>query len=317
MATTAKRAKVESMRTPALFALVLSLASGGCVTKSVHDATLRDLAAARRSALREASDNADLETQLRNDETRLADLAGALTEQEDLVSALTVERAKLAQELAVTKEELASLEARATGAERELAESMKTRAKLKESVDRMSEALGVLSARHMAAQARVTEYRQMLARFEKMIDAGTLDVRISEGRMVLTMPMDVLFASGSATLSHAGKDTILQVGTALATIPDKRFQVEGHTDDVPIHNEHFASNWELAAGRALVVVHTLLDTGMAPTQLSAASFGEFKPRAANRDDASRAGNRRIEIVVLPDLDLLPGNEELEQLSRGS
>src|SRR5689334_19241387 len=105
MATTAKRAKVESMRTPALFALVLSLASGGCVTKSVHDATLRDLAAARRSALREASDNADLETQLRNDETRLADLAGALTEQEDLVSALTVERAKLAQELAVTKEE--------------------------------------------------------------------------------------------------------------------------------------------------------------------------------------------------------------------
>ncbi|HWB76882.1 MAG TPA: flagellar motor protein MotB [Nannocystaceae bacterium] len=305
------------MRNPALVALVLSLATGGCVTKSVHDATLRDLAAARRSALQEASDNADLAEQLRADESRLTDLQGALTEQEDLLSSLTVERAKLAQELALAKQALATLEARASGAERELAESMKTRAKLEESVDRMREALGVLAARHVAAQARVTEYRQLLARFEQLIDAGTLDVRISEGRMVLTMPMDVLFASGSATLSRAGKDTIVQVGAALATITDKRFQVEGHTDDVPIHNELFASNWELAAGRALVVVHTLLDTGMAPTQLSAASFGEFKPRAANRDDASRAGNRRIEIVVVPDLDLLPGNEELEQISQGS
>ncbi len=305
------------MRNPALLALVLSLAAGGCVTKSVHDATLRDLAEARRTAMRKSMDNADLETQLREDEGRLTDLQTALTEQEDLVMSLSVERAKLAQELATTKQQLATLEARATGAERDLAESMKTRAKLKESVDRMSEALGVLAARHVAAQARVADYRQMLARFEKLIDAGTLDVRISEGRMVLTMPMDVLFPTGSATLSRAGKDTILQVGTALATIPDKRFQVEGHTDDVPIHNEHFASNWELAAGRALVVVHTLLDTGMAPTQLSAASFGEYKPRTPNRDDASRAGNRRIEIVVVPDLDLLPGNEELERLSQGT
>lgn len=296
---------------------MLSLAPGACVTKTVHDATLRDLATARRTAMRASTDNAELSTQLSADENRLTDLQGALTEQEKLVSALTVERAKLAQELVVTKQQLASFEARATGAERELAESMKTRTKLKDSVDRMSEALGVLAARHIAAQARVTEYRQMLARFEKMIDAGTLDVRISEGRMVLTMPMDVLFASGSATLAHAGKDTILQVGNALATISDKRFQVEGHTDDVPIRNEHFASNWELAAARALVVVHTLLDTGMAPTQLSAASFGEFKPRAANRDDTSRAGNRRIEIVVVPDLDQLPGNDELERLAQGS
>lgn len=302
---------------PTLLALALSLASGGCVTKSVHDATLRDLASARRATRRELQENAELEEQLRKDENRLTDLQGAADEQQKLVSSLEVQGAKLAQELALAKRQLASLEERATGAERELADSMRTRARLKESVERMTEALGLLAASQLAAQARVAEYRQMLARFEKMIDAGTLDVRISEGRMVLTMPMDVLFASGSSTLSRTGKDTILQVGSVLATIPEKHFQVEGHTDDVPIHNEHFASNWELAAARALVVVHTMLDTGMTPNQLSAASFGEFKPRAANHDEASRAANRRIEIVVVPDLGLLPGNDELGRLARAS
>lgn len=303
------------MRTVPLFALALALANIGCVTKSVHDATLRDLAAARRTALQTSAENADLSAQLGKDDKRLTDLQTALTEQEDLAEALTVERAKLTQELAAAKEQLAVLQSRAEGAERELAESTKTRARLKDSVDRMTEALGVLAARDAAAQVRVAEYRLLLARFERMIDAGTLDVRIVDGRMVLTMPTDVLFPTGSAMLSREGKDTIAQVGRALATITDKQFQVEGHTDDVPIHNERFGSNWELASGRALVVVHALLDAGMAPTQLSAASFSEFKPRTANRDDASRASNRRIEIVVVPDLDMLPGNDELERISQ--
>jgi chemotaxis protein MotB len=181
----------------------------------------------------------------------------------------------------------------------------------------MSEALAVLAARHAAAQSRVAEYRDMLRRFGKMIDAGTLDVRIAEGRMVLTLPMDVLFPTGSTRMSPSGREAIAEIGAALATMSDKKFQVEGHTDDVPIKNERFASNWELAAGRSLVVVHALLTAGMAPTQLSAASFSEYKPRNPNTDDATRAKNRRIEIVVLPDLSLLPGADELERVSNES
>ena len=135
--------------------------------------------------------------------------------------------------------------------------------------------------------------------------------------MVLSLPMDILFDSGSTRLATKGKETLTEVGAKLAQIAGKQFQVEGHTDDVPIHNERFASNWELAAGRALVVVHTLLDAGVASPQLSAASYSEFKPRQPNRDDASRAKNRRIEIVVMPDLSTLPGSEELERISRDS
>lgn len=135
--------------------------------------------------------------------------------------------------------------------------------------------------------------------------------------MVLTLPMDVLFATGSTRMSRDGHDAVSEVGATLATMSNKQFQVEGHTDDVPIKNERFASNWELAAGRSLVVVHALLAAGMAPTQLSAASYSEYKPRAANSDDQSRAKNRRIEIVVVPDLSQLPGVHELERAAQGS
>jgi chemotaxis protein MotB len=296
------------MRHTTLLTLSLGLLGTGCVTKSVHDATLRDLG-------NESRENAELRQQLTKSSSDVTDLRSALNDQEQRVAELAVERAKLEQEMVRSKAELAALQARAEGSERELAEALKTEAKLKASVGRMTEALGVLAARHLAAQARVAEYRDMLARFRKMIDAGTLDVRVSEGRMVLSLRMDILFPTASTRLSPDGKETIDEVGALLATIPGKQFQVEGHTDDVPIHNEHFASNWELAAGRALVVVHTLLAAGVAPTQLSAASFSQFKPREEKHDDASRAKNRRIEIVVVPDLSGLPGNDELERAAK--
>ena len=78
----------------------------------------------------------------------------------------------------------------------------------------------------------------------------------------------------------------------------------GHTDDVPIHTARFPSNWELSTSRALAVVHLLTDMGVTPENLSAAGFGEFRPRADNESDEGRKLNRRIEIVMLPNLDIL-------------
>lgn len=302
------------MRHTTLLALSLALGAG-CVTKSAYQSTLDDLASARAETRHALFANDQLRQDLTRNDGDIMDLKSALADQEARVAELAVEREKAEQELERSKTELAALQARADGSERELAEALKTKASLKASVDRMSEALAALSARHLAAQARVAEYRDMLVRFSKMIDAGTLDVRVAEGRMVLTMRMDILFPTASTRLSPEGKETIDEVGSLLAKIPGKQFQVEGHTDDVPIHNERFASNWELAAGRALVVVHTLLAAGVAPTQLSAASFSQFKPREENRDDETRAKNRRIEIVVVPDLSDLPGNDELEKAAR--
>ena len=92
----------------------------------------------------------------------------------------------------------------------------------------------------------------------------------------------------------------------------RRFQVEGHTDDVPIRNEQFPSNWELAAARALVVVRAMMASGMQSHALSAASYGEYHPTASNETAQGRSQNRRIEIVLLPDLSSLPGYDELQR-----
>ncbi|HFE44300.1 MAG TPA: cell envelope biogenesis protein OmpA [Nannocystis exedens] len=104
------------------------------------------------------------------------------------------------------------------------------------------------------------------------------------------------------------------MGQELAKIADKEFQIEGHTDNVPIYNEKFHSNWELASARALVVLKTLRDAGLAEEQLSAASYGEFKPAADNTSEEGRAKNRRIEISIVPDLSKLPGYDELNALA---
>jgi chemotaxis protein MotB len=98
----------------------------------------------------------------------------------------------------------------------------------------------------------------------------------------------------------------------LSAIPDRKFQVEGHTDNVPIRTEQFPSNWELASARALTVLKTMVDAGMPAARVSAASFGDSKPAASNDSSDGKAQNRRIEIVVVPDLSTLPGFEELQK-----
>lgn len=286
--------------------LLLVCASAGCVTRADHEATLRELASTRASLTAEHANTTELQTELGERDKKVAGLSDTLADRDTQLSSLTVEHTGTEQRLAKATRDLMGAETRAEAAERSLAESLKKRASLTESVAQMTEALGVLAARNLEAQARNLEYRAMLDRFRTLIDAGTLDVRMVDGRMVLTLPMDVLFASGSAKLSKSGAQTIATVGATLASIPDKRFEVEGHTDDVPIHNDRFASNWELASARALVVVHALLDAKLAPQRVSAASYGEWRPRADNRTDQGRAANRRIEIVVVPDLSAVAG-----------
>ena len=140
--------------------------------------------------------------------------------------------------------------------------------------------------------------------------------KIADGRMVLALPTDVLFASGKAKLSDAGKAAVTEVTAVLVTLHKRRFQVEGHTDNVPIKTPRYPSNWELSAARALGVVKTMLEANMTGALVSAAGFGEFRPVATNDTPEGRGANRRIEIVLVPDLSSLPGFSELKKAMDG-
>jgi chemotaxis protein MotB len=115
----------------------------------------------------------------------------------------------------------------------------------------------------------------------------------------------VLFDSGKTVIKPAGQTALARVAQVLAGITDRKYQVAGHTDDVPIHSARFPSNWQLSTARAVEVVNFLITGGMKAQQLSAAGYGEFDPVAPNDTPENRALNRRIEIVLEPNLADLP------------
>lgn len=296
---------------------VAALAASGCVTKAKYDGLQRELDDTE-VALRaeQESERQAFGEQLEARAAQVTELEQALAQAKGESESLGRDLAALQAEIADKQAALAKLEARQTSTERELAAALKKRADLKQSLDDMSAALEELRQRQREADKRVAEYRELLARFSELIDAGKLKVSIIDGRMVLTLPMDILFASGKADLTVDGRSAIKEVGAGLATIKGRQFQVEGHTDDVPIKTAKFPSNWELGAARALVVLRTLSEGGVPAKQLSAATYGELRPAAKNDTAEGRKANRRIEIVVVPDLSTLPGYDELNKLSKG-
>lgn len=211
------------------------------------------------------------------------------------------------------QQRIATLENSRSALADEAAELSADKAGLKADKAELERALEQMRAANAAADARIAAYQDLTERFAAMIDAGQLQVKIVDGRMIVELASDILFPSGSAKLSEEGAATLEQAGAILAQV-DRSFQVEGHTDDDPIATQRFPSNWELAAGRAITVVHTLNDAGVAMDKLSAASFADERPVASNDNAEHKALNRRIEIVVMPDLSLLPGHERLDALA---
>jgi chemotaxis protein MotB len=238
----------------------------------------------------------------------------------DQVASLEAQIAKLKKDLgsrdsviARMEEDLTRAKERIHSLESDKAKLLDDKAGLGAAIEEMEQALRELDRRKQQAESRVRRFKDMLDRFKTLIDAGTLRVKIVDGRMVVELATDILFDSGSAKLSKAGSEALAEVAQVLESIQERRYQVEGHTDDVPISSAKYPSNWELASDRALTVVKTMVAAGLGSERVSAASFGEFKPAGPNDTAEGKAANRRIEIVVVPDLSELPGFEELKSL----
>lgn len=161
--------------------------------------------------------------------------------------------------------------------------------------------------RHGAeATKRLKAIQELTAKLQKMIDTGKLGVVTRGGRMIVQLPAEVLFESGSAELSESGKNTIREVAAILRTDPGRKLIVAGHTDNQPITDSDFRNNWELSAERAVTVTEVLIASGLQPGNLMAAGYGEFHPVTDNRTPKGRQRNRRIELVIQPpELEALP------------
>jgi chemotaxis protein MotB len=239
----------------------------GCVTQGKYDQAVQ------------SADNA--RTQLRRETAR--DAADA-NERDALRASLadaTDQNAKLKQSLAAANENGTTL-----ASEKDSLASSLERAKRNE----------------LIADGRAIFYREIALKLKSMIDAGELSIVLRDGRMVLQLPSDVLFPSGQADVRPRSQTTIKQIANVLKAVPNRAFQVAGHTDNVPIETDRYHSNWDLSFARAYEVTRLLIADGMSASSLSAAAYGSNDPVAPNNDDKGRAKNRRIEITVQPNID---------------
>jgi len=130
-----------------------------------------------------------------------------------------------------------------------------------------------------------------------LVDDGLIQVRRDKRWIEVEIKSSILFDSGSATLSAPSAPVLQELAEKFKPL-DNVIHVEGFTDNVPINNFEYLSNWELSAARAASVVHLFTRLGIQPKRLAAIGYGEFRPVASNDTADGRAKNRRVVLVIM-------------------
>jgi len=189
-----------------------------------------------------------------------------------------------------------ALKAEVERLQRENAELLALKTKLSGDVAAKDEEL----ARLNAARAELEQ------KMKDEIKSGDIELNDDGGRLRVDLVDKVLFDSGEAEISKRGQEVLTRVGQVLAGVDGKVIQVSGHTDDsppTPKIQDKFPTNWELSTTRATNVVRFLQDkAGITGKRLVATGFGQFKPIATNANPNGRARNRRIEILLVPEIE---------------
>jgi len=150
----------------------------------------------------------------------------------------------------------------------------------------------------------LNELSQQADQIEKQLRAeienGEITLKRYKTKTIINIDNSILFDSGQARLKKKVKQSLAKIAQAINRYPENNIQIEGHTDNVPIHTEQFPSNWELSSARALAVLRFFTDkTDMDPRKLSAVGYGEYHPLAPNDTPENKRMNRRVDIVILP------------------
>lgn len=134
---------------------------------------------------------------------------------------------------------------------------------------------------------------------QPLIDKGLIKVTQHKLWVEIEMNSKILFSSADSELEEEAFPALKLLAGVLKKLPNS-IDVEGHTDNVPINNELFPSNWELSAARAASVVHLFTDYGVNPRRLSSIGYAEYRPISNNLTAEGRLRNRRVKVVILAD-----------------
>ncbi len=268
-----------------------------CVSSGKHEATLAEM-----DTMRESLGSAQEEINRNQQQIEQTEKALDTAKMQNAMAQEEIKNNQ--QQIKKTEQDLESARKQIVTATNELMKLESRKQDLQEELSESQVQMSMLRSIENETNRRNQIYEKFVDRLKTMIDGGQLTVSIEQGRIVISLPNNVLFKSGSARLNPEGEEALTQIASVLSQFSDRRFQIEGHTDNKPIKSARFPSNWELSTSRALTVIHLLTDMDVVPENISAAGFGEFRPRADNETEEGRQFNRRIEIIMLPNLDIL-------------
>lgn len=134
--------------------------------------------------------------------------------------------------------------------------------------------------------------------FDAEIKRNEISIRVGHEGIIITLREIGFFGSGSADVELKSEPTVARIAKMLRNQP-YGIRIEGHTDNIPIHNNQFSSNWQLSTARAVGMTALFISNyGFPPQQISASGYAEFHPIASNLTAEGRFLNRRVDIVVL-------------------
>jgi chemotaxis protein MotB len=157
-------------------------------------------------------------------------------------------------------------------------------------------AANIVAAQQQAVFAHIKQELEAYASAHGFSKSVQVSIE-QRGLVIRVLTDDLLFESGQATLEGRSHALLGEIGQLLNVDETHTIDVEGNTDDVPIHGGAFPSNWELSTARASTVVRFLIERGVSPHRLTATGYAEQRPLASDATAGGRARNRRVEIVM--------------------
>ncbi|HKJ06734.1 MAG TPA: OmpA family protein [Flavobacteriaceae bacterium] len=205
---------------------------------------------------------------------------------------------KIAEQAAKNQQLLATLEDK----ELKLAAERTRLEKLQSELSKKGAQIAELQQLIAAKESQMQQLKETISSALHSFEGKGLTVEHKNGKIYVSMENKLLFNSGSWAVGSEGTQAVEKLAVVLNQNPDINVLIEGHTDNVPYSGNTILDNWDLSVKRATAIVRILQNKGVNPKQITAAGRSEYIPLGENNTTAGKAKNRRIEIILAPNLD---------------